>query len=274
MFQRQHFVNHPRLHRAAGHSPDDAAVLENGSWRTIGKEDGWAGDFVRTFSERANGELLVTTFGGKVLEFVGGKFITLPAPSGAPGKGYMGAVDGGGHWWVAQSHFVGWWDGKRWTRALDMRADAKDEVGCASARDGGIWICRSAELIKFRDGKEVSRRTLAMNPGGHWSMCEDSQGNVWICTFNAGVSRIAPDGKILRWNTKNGLAYDGVRFVFEDREKNLWVGTSGGGLNRFKPRRFKSYGVESVVKSIWPASGGAFGLRLMARGFFELVAKR
>jgi ligand-binding sensor domain-containing protein len=47
------------------------AVSEGGQWRTLGTNDGWPSDYVRTFSERGNGDLLITTFYGQVFEVVG-----------------------------------------------------------------------------------------------------------------------------------------------------------------------------------------------------------
>ncbi|HSU57081.1 MAG TPA: two-component regulator propeller domain-containing protein, partial [Candidatus Dormibacteraeota bacterium] len=43
----------------------------------------------------------------------------------------------------------------------------------------------------------------------------------------------------------NGLTCDPLRCAYEDRERNLWVGTSGGGLERFKPRSFFGYEMET-----------------------------
>lgn len=94
----------------------------------------------------------------------------------------------------------------------------------------------------------MERRPLAgleAEPAGSFaSLTEDSDRNVWICTYESGLLQVSPDGPIHRWTETNGLSYRDVRFVFEDRERNLWVGSSGGGLMRFKPRRFRVFGHE------------------------------
>jgi PAS domain S-box-containing protein len=252
------------------------AVLTQNKWRRVDKPDGWReGDYARTFAERDNGDLLVTTFTGKVLEYSKDRFTELPSPPGEAGKGYHGLVGLSGDWWVTQSASIARWDGKRWIPTTSpAHAPAATSVS-AQARDGGAWMLLGRDLIKLREGRETSRRTLPEEPGGGWSLFEDSRGNVWVCTLDRGVCRIAPDGEMRRWNTSNGLVYNGVRFVLEDREGNLWIGTSGGGLNRFKLRRFKAYGVESnlperVVKSVSPAPGGGMWIGTYGKGLFRI----
>jgi PAS domain S-box-containing protein len=254
------------------------AVLAQNKWRRVDKSSGWRdGDYARTFAERENGDLLVTTFNGKVFEYSQDTLKELPRPPGEAGKGYHGLVGLTGDWWVTQHESVGRWDGKQWIPTTSPTHALAAPSISAHARDGGAWMLIGRDLIKLREGREISRRTLPQEPGGAWSLFEDSRGNVWICTYDQGVCRIAPDGEMRRWNTSNGLVYNGVRFVFEDREGNLWIGTSGGGLNRFKPRRFKAYGVENnlperVVKSVSPAPGGGMWIGTYGKGLFRVDA--
>ena len=251
------------------------AVRDAGQWRALGASGGWPSDDVRTFAERDNGDLLITTFHGEVYEFAGGRIAALPAPPGEPGKGYFGCVDDAGKWWVAQHRFVGLWDGQRWTSMVAMTARNPELVGCAQARGGGIWLLIEKSLRKFQRGAEVSRITLPELPGGLWSMAEDSHGNVWVASYGEGVNRISRDGRMRRWTTTNGLVSASTRFVFEDREDNLWIGTSGGGLTRLKPRRIQSFGAESglierVVSSIWPGRDGSLWIATRGKGLFRL----
>ncbi len=158
------------------------ALLSVHDGRVTGTPEGWAGDFARTFAERSNGDLLVTTFDGNVLEFSNGRFTRLPAPPGERGKGYAGYADEKGRWWVVQHQFIGWWDGQQWVQALPPPGLAPEEVGCARARDGGLWLVLGRELVRYRTGAEVSRIAIPPVQGGVWSMAEDSGGNVWICS--------------------------------------------------------------------------------------------
>lgn len=219
-------------------------VRQKTGWRTFRKPQGWAGDFARSFAERQNGDLLITTFDGHVLEFKDDQLKELPPPPGAAKQGYLAYADEAGRWWVLQNEFIGTWDGERWQRMFPAEQLVPDAVGGGRARDGGLWLLRNRTLTKYRNDKEISRIELPELPGGFWSLFEDSRTNVWICTYDKGMLQITPDGQMHRWNTTNGLHANGVRFVFEDNEGNRWVGTSGGGLVRIKDRRIQMWGTE------------------------------
>lgn len=249
-------------------------VRDATQWRAFGTNEGWRGNFVRTFTGRPNGDLLLTTFDGHVMEFVGGRLKELPAPPGQPDSGYFGAVDETGQWWVTQRDFVGRWDGQRWVHTVPRdKLPRVPEVPSLAARDGGVWILSGKELLKFRQGTEISRVPVPQMAGGIWSLSEDSRTNVWICSYNAGLFRLDTGGSLTHWTTTNGLPNLGCRFVFEDRERNLWVGT-GGGLTRFKPRRFHEVGMATLLarsqaKSISPAIDGGMWLATYDNGLFR-----
>ncbi|MGA2496714.1 MAG: two-component regulator propeller domain-containing protein, partial [Tepidisphaeraceae bacterium] len=251
------------------------AVCDGGRWSTLNEQDGWVGNYARTMTSRGNGEMLITTFDGRVMELRGTRFHALPDPPGESGQGYLGYADESGRWWVLQSRFVGCWDGIRWTSTIALPPVHRDELGCARARDGGLWVLCGPELRKYLGEKEIRRTPLRGFQGGFWQMSEDTAGNVWICTFNNGLWRVDPAGELRHWTAETGLSYNAMRFLFEDREQNLWAGTSGGGLMRFKPRRFRSFGVESgllerVVSSVWPDSAGGVLIATYGKGAFRL----
>ncbi len=234
-------------------------VLREGpQWRPLRQPDGSPLGMVRTFSERANGDVLVTTFDGKVYESSGADLAELPSPPGAQGQGYLGGVDDEGHWWVLQHQFVGRWETNRWVRMLPPLDVPDEALGCAPARDGGLWLLLGKDLRKVRRGAVVARVALPESPGSVWSLCEDSQGNVWIASFNQGFSRIAPGGDMRRWRIADGLSDQG-RCVFEDRERNLWLGTSGDGLLRLTHRRFQHFQLTSTSKGVLVHSVSADG---------------
>ena len=78
-------------------------------------------------------------------------------------------------------------------------------VGFTPARDGGMWLLLGNELRRLRRGTEVARVASGGAPrGGVWSLSEDSQGNVWIATFDQGVcqgelQKPGHDGVVARW---------------------------------------------------------------------------
>lgn len=209
-------------------------VLKDGTqWRTLGTNEGWPGNHVRSFTERKNGDLLMTTFDGQVLTVENDQPTALPAPPGEPGHGYLGTVDESGQWWLAQNRFVGFWNGREWIPVhVPSPTVGRSAVACATARDGGVWVYIAKQLLKFRGGSETSRFSLPELKGGIWSMVGDSQTNLWICSYDSGLFQVTPGGELHHWTTTTGLGTSSTRVVFEDREENLWIGTSGDGLRQ------------------------------------------
>lgn len=260
------------------------STLEGLVWRDGG---GWGAapasavgphEFIRSFAERPNGDLLLTTFGGRLLEHIDGRFTELPSPPGLPNAGYFAGVDEEGHWWAVQAGFVGRWTGTAWERRLTVDAQfagVRERIACTQAREGGLWILTGNELHRIVRGTRSLRQILPESVAGVWSMTEDRSGNLWICSSSQGVRQVLPDHRVLTWTEGQGLAYHGARFAFEDVEGNLWLGTSGGGLTRLKARRFESVGLaqglsERVVKTVSPAPGGRLWIGTYGRGLFRL----
>jgi signal transduction histidine kinase/ligand-binding sensor domain-containing protein/DNA-binding response OmpR family regulator len=66
---------------------------------------------------------------------------------------------------------------------------------------------------------------------------EHRNGDIWIATYNAGISIYHPKTKrfshLNKLNSK--LSNDIVYNIHEDRDGIIWVGTLGGGLNKYHP---------------------------------------
>lgn len=245
-----------------------------GQGRQLSRIEGWSADFARSFTGRADGGLLITSFNGRVFEFADGRLTELPPPPGEAGQGYFGGVDEEGRWWAVQNRFVGRWEDGRWVAQLTPPELPRDGVGCAVARGGGLWLLLGQELLRLRDGRATARVTLSERPGGVWSLSEDSLGHVWIATHDHGVCRVTvTNGALARWNAANG-ASDHVRGVCEDREGSLWLGTGGDGLLRFTPRRFRHFdlagGRRGRVVSSLAAEGDGVWAGTYGQGVFRV----
>ncbi|MBN9689934.1 MAG: hypothetical protein J0M24_06820 [Verrucomicrobia bacterium] len=254
--------------------------LENGTWQRVVLPPEVLGEMaavVRTFSERANGELLLTMFGGPILEYTAAGFRVLPPVSEDARRGSLGVVDRDGRWWVTQDTRLFRWEGQGWERVEipeSSAGKATEEMSCGPAHGGGFWLVRGRELTRWQEGQLRETRTLPEHPGGFWSLSEDRNRHVWICTYEQGVCEVAPDGRMYRWTTPE-LSYRGVRTAFQDREDNVWIGTSGGGLARLKPRRFVSWGeaeglTQRVVKSVDTDSVGRVWIGTYGKGVFRI----
>ncbi len=257
-------------------------VREGTRWRLVYKASSKEGDFVRSFAERDNGDLLLTFYNGRIWEFVGDQLTELPRPPSKLTDGYLGCADETGRWWVVQRGFIGTWAGTNWVPTLggtNLPVKEGLPIGLAPARDGGFWLLLGRDFWKCSRGEIVSRRVVRpvedrIPVGSVSTMTEDTSGNVWIASFDAGLTQVMPDGRVRTWDESNGLSYRDVRFVFEDQEHSLWVGTSGGGLQRLRPRRVRTLdfaeGVAPRVVNSVAASDGTVWVASFGQGLFRL----
>ena len=54
-------------------------VRDGTNWCTMGPKEGWTNTIVRSFAERANGDLLLATFDGRLFEFSSGRSALQPS---------------------------------------------------------------------------------------------------------------------------------------------------------------------------------------------------
>jgi len=100
-------------------STDGLVRFRNGSCHRVTRVNGWVGDSVRTFTQRKNGEILLTTFDGHVLETRGETLTELKQPPGASQAPFIGVADEN-EWWIVQNEFIGSWNGTEWVRRLTL----------------------------------------------------------------------------------------------------------------------------------------------------------
>ena len=66
------------------------------------------------------------------------------------------------------------------------------------------------------------------------------KGNMWFSTEKNGV--YCYDGKSFKnYTTADGLVYDSVFSILEDKNGNLWFGTRGFGLSRYDGKTFTNF---------------------------------
>jgi signal transduction histidine kinase/ligand-binding sensor domain-containing protein len=112
----------------------------------------------------------------------------------------------------------------------------------------------------------------------------DNRGNMWVGTRNHGLCRVS-DSRFSCWTTKDGLADDFVRSLYEDDEHNLWVGLSSGGLARWRiatliplrdePRELREAQPAAILEDhngdLWIGTWGS-GLFRLKQGRFQREA--
>ena len=108
-------------------------------------------------------------------------------------------------------------------------------LGAYEDRRGNLWAFGDTYLINLAEGKRFNYfRSSESESVRIWSLCEGSDGRIWIGTSGRGLYCFADNRFEPVMFDKERWPYD-VRAICEDNEGNLWLGTYGGGLIQLRP---------------------------------------
>jgi len=110
---------------------------------------------------------------------------------------------------------------------------------------GFLWFGTQDGLNKY-DGytvtvfKHTGNDSLTVSDNGIWSLCRDTNGDIWIGTMRGGLSRYSIERGTFTHYRHNpddptSISDDNVTAVFLDSRGILWAGTLTRGLNRYDP---------------------------------------
>jgi len=143
-------------------------------------------------------------------------------------------------------------------KITDIKHVLDNEIWIAT-EDAGIVIIRLIEGESFMNVENIHDAItanlsvadgLASNSISH--IYQDDLNNIWISTANGGVTQFIPEnqsrmteaslvvGVFKTFSTKEGLNYNKVNGVLQDREGNYWIGTEIG-LNQYRSDRFQVF---------------------------------
>jgi ligand-binding sensor domain-containing protein/signal transduction histidine kinase len=263
------------------------AYVKDGRWRVFQQQDGWTGDYVWRFAETSSGDIYLTTFDHKILRFDGDCFHEIVRPPVAnPELGFQPYVDGTNDFWVINPQFIGKFARGKWQELIPAPSPMiekyrflRPNLNAGGSRDGGLWIVTTHYLRKYHSKRLMFETRAPWTLENLWNLYEDSSGGVWITSWRDGLYHFSAEQGWQHFTTDNGLPYDAVRFVFEDREHNLWVGTNGGGLARFKHRYLTNWGLEQgmpdrVIKSLTVDGKGRMYFGTWGQGVGQLAGFR
>jgi ligand-binding sensor domain-containing protein/signal transduction histidine kinase len=108
-------------------------------------------------------------------------------------------------------------------------------LGAYEDRRGNLWAFGDTYLINLAEGKRFNYfRSSESESVRIWSLCEGSDGRLWIGTSGRGLLCFEDNRFDPVMFDKERWPYD-VRAICEDIQGNLWLGTSGGGLIQLRP---------------------------------------
>lgn len=99
---------------------------------------------------------------------------------------------------------------------------------CGSRWQGLLLIdLKTGEYKKtpFNIGKELRQLYI------------DSNGDIWIATYNSGITHYNRNGEIIgTYNSVNSNLSNDVVLCIAERDSKIWIGTDGGGINILDPK--------------------------------------
>ncbi|HEX6187369.1 MAG TPA: two-component regulator propeller domain-containing protein [Pyrinomonadaceae bacterium] len=157
---------------------------------------------------------------------------------------------------------------------------------------GAVWIGTDKGLYRLQDGKLIKDHPVNSAMGGGTevqAIYEDREANLWIGTGrdeeqDGALYRIN-DGGIAKFQMREGLVTNDVRFIMQDRQGTLWVGTTRG-MSRFQDGRFTNYTIEqglsnNFVREIYEDADGTLwigtyggGLNRFKDGRFSAITTK
>lgn len=149
-------------------------------------------DDVTAVCEDARGRMLVTTLGGRLLEFQeqpdapeGGRWVALPLKL------------------VASQHVI---------NIYAMYADAS----------GVLWLGTNRGLVKYRDGRQTVYTTAhGLSDISIAAITADREGNLWLGTSGNGVCKLSGE-QIVSFTRAEGVPDYNLHNIFESRDGNIY----------------------------------------------------
>ena len=169
-------------------------------------------------------------------------------------------------WWLYDGFLGGVvvFDGVRWTHYTPPEM-TRYAYGIGQSSDGVLWF--GGRLFGF-DGMREVQFTGPEELTRDFIDAVYTQGDLWLGSRIYGVFRY--DGtEWRRFDYGDGLADNGVRSIFQDRDGSIWVGTAEG-VSRFDGRAWLPRALPSGLPRtafydpIFQSGDGAFWLNFVS----------
>ncbi|HNH81628.1 MAG TPA: two-component regulator propeller domain-containing protein [Acidobacteriota bacterium] len=215
--------------------------LQNGQFTPFSKQDGLAGNIIRTIIQDRQGTLWVGTEQGLSCLEPTGRFRTFTAQDRMPLSPIQAlAEDGVGGLWIGARDGLYRFQSGTVTRLTTADGLLDNSIRALLVDRGGrLWVGTAGGLQSFSGGKWASftvRNGLSF--GTVLKIIEDRHGTLWIGT-EGGLSRFV-SGRFSVLTVRDGFVNESVQALCEDHEGSLWIGTNWG-LSRLRDATFVTY---------------------------------
>ena len=131
-------------------------------------------------------------------------------------------------------------------------------VGITIDRDNQLWYnVWNGPLVQVNLDELTQRTSYKLDGGTTRALCHDTEGNLWVGTFNGGISVLAREngGYRLRHRltTSDGLPSNQIRSLVQRRNGEIWIGTRFNGISIYQDGKFQTLTTKDGLRNnaIW-----------------------
>jgi signal transduction histidine kinase/sugar lactone lactonase YvrE len=156
-------------------------------------------------------------------------------------SGHVNAIagDAAGHVWIATADGLARYDGlgfevHRYAEGDPRSLPGNNVQAVLVDRRGWVWAAIESQGVSVMrpgsDGFVTLRRSnlRGLRSDEVWSLAETRDGSVWIGTYDGGLHRFDPRGRVSHYGMGEGLPSDTVVSLAADARGGLWIGTAKG----------------------------------------------
>jgi len=132
-----------------------------------------------------------------------------------------------------------------------LLSDHQRNIWVGTADRGLVKISKDLKHIRIFNKKE------GLKGLNIWRIYEDQQNHIWVSIVLKGVAelRTSSEGKAYfnSISIENGLGFNDVNAIIQDREGNYWFGTNGKSVSQLRDTRFKRFTTQQGLldNSVW-----------------------
>jgi signal transduction histidine kinase/ligand-binding sensor domain-containing protein len=257
-----------------GSNTGQVSFLKDGKLTNYGEITGSLHNPVWSIVKDRQGTIWVAARRGGLLRLEGTHWTKVGAEQNFAGDALSLFLDHKGTLWAGTNDTVMFLPAGE--RRFHMAADHLIFVtSIKESPDGTMWMADFGRAVKTIAAPSDSRTAQSAIAVASLAILFDGQGSLWVTSKGDGLRRIPyPErlngsrigqfsGAAEIFTQKQGLSFDAMSCIFEDREGNIWAGTSAG-LDRFRQ--------SNIVPVTFPAGTEIFALEAMERGTIQVAA--
>lgn len=233
------------------------ARMKNGKVQSWNKKDGLPDSEVLSLYETKEGKIWVGT-GGGLCQFVNGKFNCYTTKQGLTSDSVTAIAESNdGSLWIGTYKGVSRFQNGKFDSSWNDKGLENSLVGdLLISHDNSLWfVGMPGGVFRIKDGTIKNYSFVQGLPTDQTtSIYEDKAGDIWIGTYQNGLSRLRPDGTFTNYSTKQGLLENQVFDTIEDGLGNFWL-TSNHGMFRLAKQQFDDLD-QGKIKQLAPIRYG------------------